>query len=96
MIGILAVRDSDFSSRVNSRPSIPGSPRSMRISAGLRFEIVLRADSADPLPATSKPAASSTVEASIKLAGSSSTIRISGDFFLVMRALAGAPTLRGR
>src|SRR6266566_1667070 len=69
-IGIAAVSDLDFSSRVNSSPSIPGRPTSMRISEGLRLEIESRASSAEALPATSKPAVSSTVDASIRLAGS--------------------------
>src|SRR3989442_2883885 len=92
-IGIAAVPGLDLSSLVNSRPSIPGSPMSIRISAGFRLEIASRASSADSLPATSKPSASSAAVASIKLLGSSSTMRMSG--FLVIDLWTAVADARG-
>src|SRR6266849_3242721 len=91
-IGMADVLDADLSSRVKSSPSIPGRPMSIRIRAGLRLARSSRASSAELRPSTSKPSASSATVASIKLLGSSSTIRIRCFLAINARPLR-APTL---
>src|SRR4029077_12440432 len=94
-IGMADVFDLDLSSRVKSSPSIPGRPMSISIREGLRPARSSRASSADARPSTSKPAASSATVASIKLLGSSPTIRIRCFFAIDARASA-RPTLAAR